>query len=55
MDEREDMDTRINNYLDHMYQVIQSMDMTEATEFEYVADEDESDIEKGDADERMVR
>lgn len=34
-----------------MDEVLKAMDMSEATELEYDADEDESDIEVGDADE----
>lgn len=50
MDEREDMELRLERWI-CMDEVLKAMDMTEATELEYVADEDEADIEVGDADE----
>lgn len=50
MDEREDFELRLERWI-QMDEVLNAMDMSEATDLEYVADEDEFDIEVGDADE----
>lgn len=50
MDEREDFELRLERWI-QMDEVLNAMDMSEATDLEYVADDDEFDIEVGDADE----